>query len=68
MIKCFFEENEKAEMIDKCEFAKNICSAKIYCEKMFNLTGKKPVSVVDISPVIGMTAGIGSVAVSLLFD
>ncbi len=36
--------------------------------KMEALTGKKPVSVVDISPVIGMHAGNGAVAVSLLFN
>jgi len=35
---------------------------------MFELTGKKPVSFVDISPVIGMNAGIGTIAVALLFD
>ncbi|MBN1252123.1 MAG: DegV family EDD domain-containing protein [Bacteroidales bacterium] len=37
-------------------------------EKMFEITGKKPVSTVDISPVIGMHAGNGAIAVSLLFD
>jgi len=35
--------------------------------KMMEITGIPPVSVVDISPVIGMHAGIGSIAVSLLF-
>lgn len=37
-------------------------------QKMIDFTGKKPVSVVDISPVIGMHAGIGTIAVSLLFN
>lgn len=37
-------------------------------QKMTEITGKKPVSVVDISPVIGMHAGNGAVAVSLLFN
>ena len=37
-------------------------------EKMLEITGKKPVSVVDISPVIGMHAGIGTIGISLLFD
>lgn len=37
-------------------------------EKMAEITGLKPVSVVDISPVIGMHAGSGAVAVSLLFN
>jgi fatty acid-binding protein DegV len=36
-------------------------------EKMMHITGKKAVSVVDISPVIGMHAGNGAVAISLLF-
>jgi hypothetical protein len=36
-------------------------------EKMMEITGKKPVSVVDISPVIGMHAGNGAIAISLLF-
>jgi DegV family protein with EDD domain len=36
-------------------------------EKMRQITGKKSVSVVDISPVIGMHAGIGAIAISLLF-
>jgi len=35
--------------------------------KMVNIAGKKPVSVVDISPVIGMHAGNGAIAISLLF-
>ncbi len=36
--------------------------------KMLEITGKNPVSVVDISPVIGMHAGNGAIAVSLLFN
>lgn len=35
--------------------------------KMQEMTGKEPVSVQDISPVIGMHAGNGAIAVSLLF-
>ncbi|PKQ60881.1 fatty acid-binding protein DegV [Labilibaculum filiforme] len=34
--------------------------------KMFAITGKKPVSVVDISPVIGIHAGNGAISISLL--
>lgn len=37
-------------------------------DRMFEITGKKPVSVVNISPVIGMHAGNGAIAVSLLFN
>ena len=48
--------------------AQNPTGAESYTERMFQFTGKKPVSVVDISPVIGMNAGIGSIAVSLLFE
>lgn len=36
--------------------------------EMIKITGKKPVSVMDISPVIGMHAGIGAAAVSLMFN
>jgi len=48
--------------------AHNLSGAQIYVDKMIRLTGKKPVSVVDISPVIGMNAGSGTIAVSLLFE
>ena len=48
--------------------AHNLAGAQLYTEKMRLLTGKEPVSVVDISPVIGMNAGSGTIAVSLLFD
>ncbi|HEY6914467.1 MAG TPA: DegV family protein, partial [Paludibacter sp.] len=48
--------------------AHNQAGAEIYVQKMLELTGKSPVSVVDISPVIGMNAGNGTIAVSLLFD
>ena len=48
--------------------AHNLEGAEIYARKMVELTGKRPVSVVDISPVIGMNAGNGTIAVSLLFD
>lgn len=36
--------------------------------KMGVITGRKPISIVDISPVIGMHAGNGAVAISLLFN
>jgi len=36
--------------------------------KLFEITGKKPVSMVNISPVIGMHAGNGAIAVALLFN
>jgi fatty acid-binding protein DegV len=32
------------------------------------MTGLKPISIVDISPVIGMHAGNGAIAISLLFN
>ncbi len=48
--------------------AHNQVGATEYTNKMVQLTGKNPVSVVDISPVIGMNAGNGTIAVSLLFD
>ena len=36
-------------------------------EKLFEITGKRAISFVDISPVIGMHAGSGAIAVSILF-
>ena len=48
--------------------AHNREGADIYINRMYDLTGKQPVSVVDLSPVIGMNAGIGSIAVSLLLE
>lgn len=37
-------------------------------EKMQKITGKKAIATVDISPVIGMHAGKGAVAISLLYN
>jgi DegV family protein with EDD domain len=48
--------------------ANNNEAAQWYSEKMEILTGKKPVSVVNISPIIGANAGIGATSVALLFD
>lgn len=48
--------------------ANNPESAAWYSEKMQALTMKAPVSVVNISPVIGANTGIGASSVALLFD
>ena len=48
--------------------ADNPQGAKESEERMLQITGKKPVSVVDISPVIGIHAGNGAIGISLLFD
>jgi uncharacterized protein len=48
--------------------AQNSDAAGWYAEKMTEFTGKKPVAVVNISPVIGCNAGIGAVAVALMFN
>jgi hypothetical protein len=48
--------------------ANNDDAAKWYTERMQEITAKKPVSVVNISPVIGANAGIGAAAVALLMD
>lgn len=37
-------------------------------EKMIEITGKEPVSIVNISPVIGMHAGLGALSVSILYE
>lgn len=48
--------------------AHNEPGAEVYAQKMQRLTGKPPVAIVNISPVIGMNAGIGTTAVSLMFE
>jgi fatty acid-binding protein DegV len=48
--------------------ANNPEAAQWYSEKMEALTMKTPASVVNISPVIGVHAGIGAASVALLFD
>jgi uncharacterized protein len=42
--------------------------AKIAAEKMIELTGKNPVAVLNISPAIGLHAGKGAIAISLLLN
>ncbi|MEE4198274.1 MAG: DegV family protein [Bacteroidales bacterium] len=46
--------------------ANNLEGAKWYIDKMKALTGKDPVSVVNISPVIGLSAGRGAVSVAYM--
>jgi hypothetical protein len=48
--------------------ANNSDAAKWYSEKMESLIHKKPVSIVNISPVLAANAGIGAAAVALLPD
>jgi DegV family protein with EDD domain len=48
--------------------ANNDEAARWYTEKMETLTSKKPVSVVNISPVIGANVGIGAAAIAFLTD
>ena len=46
--------------------ASNDEAAKWYADRMEEITSKKPVSVVNISPVIGANTGIGAAAVAFL--
>ena len=48
--------------------ANNSDAAKWYSERMEEITNKKPVSEVNISPIIGANAGIGAAAVAILCD
>ena len=48
--------------------AHNPAGAEEAEEKMLALTGKKTISTVDISPVIGMHAGNGAIAVSIMYN
>ena len=46
--------------------AHNMPGANEYTRQMVQLTGFEPLAVVDISPVIGMNAGIGATAISIM--
>jgi len=48
--------------------ANNMDAASWYTRRMEAITSKEPVSVVNISPVIGANVGIGAAAVALLVD
>jgi DegV family protein with EDD domain len=48
--------------------ANNENAAAWYSEKMEVLTGKKPVSVVNISPAIGANSGVGAASVAFLYE
>jgi fatty acid-binding protein DegV len=48
--------------------ANNDDAAQWYSEQMVTLTGIPPVSLVNISPVIGANSGIGAAAIALMFD
>jgi uncharacterized protein len=48
--------------------ANNSKAADWFSEKMESLTNMKPVSVINISPVIGANAGAGAASVALLYD
>ncbi len=48
--------------------AQNTDAADWYSQKMNELTGKMPVAVVNISPVIGSNAGIGAASVAFMFN
>ncbi len=43
-------------------------TAKWYAEKVASIFGKKPAYIMSISPVIGVSAGIGTIAVAMLFE
>jgi uncharacterized protein len=48
--------------------AHNLSGANEYTRQMRKLTGFDPLAVVDISPVIGMNAGVGATAVSIMLS
>ncbi|HOB83757.1 MAG TPA: DegV family protein [Bacteroidales bacterium] len=48
--------------------ANNEDAAKWYSEEMEKLTSIKPVSVVNISPVVGLNAGVGAASVALMYE
>lgn len=48
--------------------ANNIDAANWYSEKMENLTGKPPASLLNISPIIGANAGVGAAGIAFLYE
>jgi fatty acid-binding protein DegV len=46
--------------------ANNPAAAEWYKTKMEVMTGKKPISVVNISPIIGANVGVGASAVAFM--
>jgi len=48
--------------------AQNITSANWYKDQMLELTGKEPLFINDASPVLGVNAGPGVVALSVMFE
>ena len=48
--------------------ANNETAADWYSEEMEKLTSLKPVSVVNISPVVGLNAGVGAASVALMYE
>jgi DegV family protein with EDD domain len=48
--------------------AQNTDAAAWYEERMIEFTGQRPVATVNISPVIGSNAGIGTASVALMFN
>ena len=48
--------------------AHNPDRAEIYARKLTAMLGQSPDFIIDVAPVIGVHAGIGAVAVALLFD
>lgn len=48
--------------------AQNEIAARWYSDEMMLLTGKPPICAVNISPVVGMNAGIGAASVAIMFN
>ena len=48
--------------------AHNLSGANEYTRQMRQLSGFEPLAVVDISPVIGMNAGVGATALSIMLS
>ena len=48
--------------------AQNFDGANWFAEQMKSVTGKEPVSILNISPAIGMHAGVGAIAVAFLYE
>lgn len=69
IIKHMKKYTEKSRVREYCILhAHNVDAALEYNREMENLIGKKSAYTMDISPVIGLNAGVGTVAISFLLE
>jgi fatty acid-binding protein DegV len=48
--------------------ANNLSSAEWYANEMRKTSGKEPLGIINISPVVGVNAGIGSASIAYMYE